>query len=257
MIEVVSERLQFSARGRVKRLLPLQRPTGTARGGVLLVHCFAAGDERYTLNRLSRGLAESGYAVLRWDFTGLGETPGSGQEVSATTGNDLSRAATLLAQQDIGPISLVTHGVAAAAVLVAAVSMRRLGSVVTVGAPAGGRAVRALFESPRGRAGEEHNVTGIGHAFPLAAEVVDDFTAFEKDRGVAELGAPLLVVHALDDEAVPVEEGEKLFAAADQPKSFVPLVATDHLVRSPAAGEQLLRVVSDWLHRTRQPNLRQ
>jgi len=257
LIEVVSERLQFSARGRTKRLLPMQRPAGTARGGVLLVHCFAAGEERYTLNRLSRGLAEAGYAVLRWDFTGLGEIPGSGQEVTPTTANDLGRAVTLLSQQDIGSVSLVAHGLAAAATLTAAASMRRLASVVTIGAPSNARAVRALFESPRGRTGDEHTVTGVGHPFPLAAEVVDDFTAFEKDHGIAELGAPLLVIHALDDECIPIEEGEKLFAAAGQPKSFVPLMATDHLVSSPAAGEQLLRVVSDWLHRTRPANLRQ
>ena len=256
MIEVISERLQFSARGRAKRLLPLQRPDGTARGGVLLVHCFAASDERYTLNRLSRGLAEAGYAVLRWDFTGLGETPGFEADATTTLANDIQRAATLLAQQDIGHISLVGHSLGAAAALVVAPTVRHLASVVTIAAPASGRAVRDLFEVPRGR-GDEHAVSGIGRTFPIAAELVDDFVAFERDRAVGELDAPLLVVHALDDEVVPIEEGEKLFGAAVQPKSFVPLVGADHLLTSPAAGEQVLRVVADWFHRTRPANLRQ
>jgi putative redox protein len=257
VIDVVSERLQFSAPRRAKRLLPLQRPPGATRGGVLFVHCLPAGDDRYTMNRLSRGLAEAGYAVLRWDFTSLGEVPGVDIEPSATTTNDLQRAATLLAQQDIGSISLLAHGVASAAVLPMATSVRHLASVTTIGAPATARAVRQLFESPRGRANDEHAVSAIGRTFPLDAEVLEEFAAFERDRAVADLGAPLLVVHALDDEAVPVEEAEKLFAAAVQPKSFVPLMDADHLLRSPAAGEQALRVVADWLHRTRPPNLRQ
>lgn len=258
MIDIVSERLQFSAPGRGKRLLPVQRPAAGARGGVLLAHCFAADDDRYTLKRLSRGLAEAGYVVLRWDFTGLGETPGVDVDPMATTTMDLQRAATLLAQHsELSAISLVGHGVANTALLPLASSVRRLASVVAIGAPATARAVRKLFDSPRGRASDEHSVTAAGRTFPLDAAVLEEFAAFERDRLVSDLNAPFLVVHALGDEVVPVEEGERLFATATQPKSFVPLVDADHLLRSPAAGEQVLRVVADWLHRTRPPNLRQ
>jgi len=39
-----------------------------------------------------------------------------------------------------------------------------------------------------------------------------------------------LILHSPDDEVVPVAEGERLFAAARQPKAFHPLTGADHLV---------------------------
>ena len=46
---------------------------------------------------------------------------------------------------------------------------------------------------------------------------------FESDRKIGRLTLPKLFLHARDDEVVPIAHGERLFAAAPEPKRFVRL----------------------------------
>jgi putative redox protein len=52
----------------------LQIPEGTPKGGVLLSHCFTCSKSLKVTRRLATGIEAGGYAVLRYDFTGLGES---------------------------------------------------------------------------------------------------------------------------------------------------------------------------------------
>lgn len=62
-------------------------------GSVLLAHCFTCSKELHTMTRLASSLAGRGYAVLRFDFTGLGDSGGefTDSTVSVHVG-DLTRA---------------------------------------------------------------------------------------------------------------------------------------------------------------------
>lgn len=61
---------------------------------------------------------------------------------------------------------------------------------------------------------------------------------------------PLLIVHAVDDEVVEVAEGERIFAAARQPKAFMPLLGADHLVSDRTVARRLAAVIVGWLDAT-------
>lgn len=54
----------------------------------------------------------------------------------------------------------------------------------------------------------------------------------------------------MDDEIVDVGEGERLFAAARQPKGFHPLQDADHLLTDRVAAEHALQVVRAWFDAT-------
>jgi fermentation-respiration switch protein FrsA (DUF1100 family) len=49
---------------------------------------------------------------------------------------------------------------------------------------------------------------------------------------------------------VGVEHGERLFAAAHQPKAFVPLLGADHLLTGRKASADATAVLTDWFSRT-------
>jgi uncharacterized protein len=66
----------------------------------------------------------------------------------------------------------------------------------------------------------------------------------------AGLARPLLVIHAVDDTIVEVHNGEELFNAAEQPKSFIPLLDTDHLLTDRTAAEHVQRTIVRWLRDT-------
>ncbi|QBI19409.1 alpha/beta hydrolase [Egibacter rhizosphaerae] len=252
-----TEELEFvgSAGDRLAGVLhvPEDAVEGPPRGSIVLAHCFTCSKDLHTMTRLARGLAEAGYAVLRFDFTGLGESEGEfGETTVSTNVGDLVRAAAALLERGYGPCGLVGHSLGGAAALLASERLKTVRSVAVIGAPSTPEHVRHLLsdrEDAIRRKGEAV-VEIAGRPFPIAEEFLDDLEAHRQRDHVRHLGRPLLVLHAVDDEVVGVDEGEANFAAARQPKSFVPLLETDHLLSSHASAEQALDSVRAWFERT-------
>lgn len=231
----------------------LHRPDGEARGSVLLAHCFTCSKDLHTMTRLAGGLAEGGYAVLRFDFTGLGASGGSfAQTTLSHNVRDLTAAATALIERGYGPCGMLGHSFGGAAALMAAHRLRTVRSMVVLGAPADPSHIRRLFvehEEAIRRDGEAVVAIG-GRPFPIAKEFLDDLEQHDAESEIAELNRPLLVVHAVDDEVVGIEEGERIFAAARQPKGFYPVLRSDHLLADRSAADEVLTVVQQWFDRT-------
>jgi putative redox protein len=231
----------------------LHRPDGAVRGSVLLVHCFTCSKDLHTVSRLARSLAAAGYVALRFDFTGLGESAG---DFGATTVShdvrDTVRAATALIERGYGPCGLVGHSLGGVAALLAAARLKTVRSMAVVGAPSSPAHVRHHLagKEERIRADGAAQVHIGGRPFTVAATFLDDLETHDQAAAVRGLGCPLLVAHAVDDEVVPIAEGEANFAAARQPKAFIPLLDTDHLVSSRAAADTLADVLLAWFDQT-------
>jgi alpha-beta hydrolase superfamily lysophospholipase len=232
----------------------LHVPDGEVRGSVLLAHCFTCSKDLHTTTRLARALAAGGYAALRFDFTGLGESEGAFGDTTVTHDvRDLALAATALIQRGYGPCAMVGHSLGGAAVLLAAHRLKTVRSVAVVGAPASPGHVRHLLASDDEQRIRDDGAATVdigGRPFRVAASFLDDLEQHDQGSAVSALGRPLLVVHAVDDDVVPVTEGEANFAAAGQPKAFVPLLDADHLVTSRAAADTLARVLLTWFDQT-------
>lgn len=227
----------------------LHRPDGAVTAGVVLAHCFSCGKDIVTMTRLARDLAHAGYAVLRFDFTGLGDSEGEFGATNLASGvGDVTAAVHALQEQLSGPCALVGHSLGGAAALLAAPALEVVRTVVTIGTPSSPRhleRVRAGVEDlPEGVSTE---VSIAGRPFTVERRFLDDLEAHDHDGTVASLARPLLILHAVDDEVVSIREGERLFAAASQPKAFYPLLGTDHLLRDRAGSQRAFEVVRGWL----------
>jgi putative redox protein len=231
----------------------LHRPDSTPRGSVVLAHCFTCSKDLQISTRLARGLTTAGYVVLRFDFTGVGDSGGDFADKTVTNNvRDLVAAAGALIRRGYGPCAMVGHSLGGAATLLAAQRTKTVRSVVVVGAPASPRHIERLIADARSdirRHGTAMVAIG-GRAFPISTSFLDDLATHDQTGQVAALDRPLLVVHAVDDEVVDIAEGERIFAAAAQPKGFMPLLGSDHLVTSRAAAQRLAAVIVDWLDAT-------
>lgn len=205
------------------------------------------------MTRLASGLAEAGYAALRFDFTGIGESQGDFAEktVSANV-SDLSRAAASLITEGFGPCAMIGHSLGGAAALLAAHRLKTVRSLVTIGAPSDVGHVRHLFADDIDELAEAGRavVTISGRSFELGHGFVADLDAHDVLEAAADLGRPYLVVHARDDDVVGFEHGQALFDAANEPKRLHTLESGGHLLGPRASADEALAAIVEWFDET-------
>lgn len=230
------------------------RPAQPARAGILMAHCFTCSKDLSATSRIAKALADTGYAVLRFDFTGLGDSEGE-FESSTFVANvgDLTNAALWLIDQGIGPCGMLGHSLGGAATLIAAGRIRAVRSVATIGAPSSASHVRHLISD---ETQQQATIDGCaygdigGRLFPISEQFLADLDHYDEETAIASLGRPLLVLHSPDDDTVPVSEGERIFALANQPKAFTPLFGANHLLTGPDDARRAARQLIDWFDRT-------
>ena len=230
------------------------RPSTDVKAGIVLAHCFTCSKDLSASSRIAKALTREGYAVLRFDFTGLGESEGS-FESSTFVANvgDLTQAALWLIDQGFGPCGMIGHSLGGAATLIAASRIRPVRAVATIGAPSTAKHVLHLI-SPETRTQAEAEGCAYGtiggREFPISYQFLADLEHYDEDAALKTMGRPLLVMHSPSDETVPVSEGERIFAVAEQPKAFVPLLDANHLLTGPSDAAQASKLLVDWFDRT-------
>lgn len=234
-----TERIEFTGSEGARLAGVIEAPGEGHGGGLVLAHCFTCSKDLPTIVKLARGLVAAGHTVLRFDFTGLGDSGGDFAHTTLSTDvGDVACAAAALSDHGVEPVGAVGHSFGGLAVLLAAHRLHTVRAVAVVNAPCGTGHLRGLLAGAedRIRAEGSADVRLAGRPVAISAAFLDDLDAHDTQRRVAELGRPLLVVHAVEDAEIEVGEGERLFAAARQPKSFVTLSGADHLLTGRAAA---------------------
>lgn len=235
----------------------LELPAGPPRAWALLAHCFTCGKDLRPLVAIGRALAAEGVGVLRFDFTGLGESEGDFAATSfASNLDDLVAAADYLRREHAAPQVLVGHSLGGTAVLAAAHRIPEVRAVATIAAPAEpSHLLTHLGDAAEQVAARgEAEVELAGRRFTVGRALLDDLAAHRVAAHVAELGRPLMVFHSPVDTVVGVEHARRIFDAARHPKSFVSLDRADHLLLAdPADAPMVGHVLSAWAARWLDP----
>ncbi len=249
---VSREKLQFD-NGRGEHLAALlESPPGPPRAYALFAHCFTCSKDVAAASRVSRALAARGFATLRFDFTGLGNSDGDFSNTNFSSNvQDLLAAVEHLRARREAPRLLVGHSLGGAAVLAAAGEVPEARAVVTIGAPADPGHVAHLFASDRDtieRDGQAE-VSLAGRRFTIRKQFLDDIQGQTLAARVRAMRKALLVFHSPVDDIVGVDNAAAIFAAALHPKSFVSLDRADHLLSRPQDSEFVAGTIAAWASR--------
>jgi putative redox protein len=218
----------------------------------MFAHCFTCGKDGFAAARISRALNEHGIAVLRFDFTGLGESGGDFSNTTFSSNvDDLVRAADHLRENFAAPSILIGHSLGGAAVLAATSRIPETGAVVTIAAPADPGHVLLSFGGSRAEIEQrgEADVTLGGRTFRIRRQFLDDIAEQPQFERIRRLGVPLLVFHSPTDKTVDVENARLIFEAAHHPKSFISLDGADHLLTNRSDAHYVATMLAAWAGR--------
>ncbi|MCH9694819.1 MAG: alpha/beta fold hydrolase [Gammaproteobacteria bacterium] len=218
----------------------------------LFAHCFTCSKNLKAATNIARSMTDAGFAVLRFDFTGLGQSEGEFEDTSFSSNvGDLLAAVAWLTEQHEAPKVLFGHSLGGTAVLQAAPSVAAAVAVATIGSPADPGHVAHMFADSEAelRSKGIAEVSLGGRPFRVKEEFLDDLGKYDLPNSVANLRKALLVMHAPLDDVVEVDNASALFVAAKHPKSFVSLDKADHLLSREEDSRYAGRVLAAWATR--------
>ena len=233
-------------------LLELPPPGTPIARYALFAHCFTCGKDIAAASRISRAMARRGIAVLRFDFTGLGNSDGDFANTNFSSNvADLIAAARALERDYQAPALLIGHSLGGAAVLAAAPQLDSVEAVATIGAPATADHVKHLF-SPAHDALQQVGEAAVqigSRRFRIKRQLLDDLDRYADPSHLRDLNRALLVFHSPIDSIVSIDEAARIYQAARHPKSFISLDDADHLLSNRADAEYVAETLVAWASR--------
>ncbi|WP_395377038.1 alpha/beta fold hydrolase [Marinicella sp. W31] len=229
----------------------LELPAGAVKAYVLFAHCFTCGKNSLAASRISRELRNLGFGVLRFDFTGLGQSEGDFANTNFSSNvEDLVLAADYLRHNHTAPALLIGHSLGGAAVLQAADQIAEVQAVATIGAPATATHVSHLFSDDLDEIREKGlaQVKLAGRTFTIKKHFLDDISE-QTIEHLKNLKKALLVMHSPIDDTVSISEAEKIYMAARHPKSFISLDQANHLLTQSDDAQYVAISIAAWAGR--------
>lgn len=223
--------------------LPETEPASFA----LMAHCFSCSKDVFAMTHISQSLVARGMGVMRFDFTGLGQSKGRFAESHFSANiHDILSAVNYLKEHAASPRLLLGHSLGGTAILAAAKQVPSAEIVATIGSPYEPSHVEHFFDGLREHMAEDAEVciTLAGRKFVINREFIDDLDDHRMNEAIRAIEGHVVVFHDPDDEVVEVENARRIFHAAVHPKSFISLPSAGHLLLQPKDAELVASVLS-------------
>lgn len=219
---------------------------------VIFAHVFTGNKNLVASKHISRALTMNGFGVLRFDFTGLGESEGDFEDTNFSSNvEDLIAAAEYLDKEYMAPAVMVGHSLGGAAALFASSKLESIKAVVTIGSPSYPEHVTHLLRDKK----EEIEKNGCakvnigGREFMIKKQFLDDLQAQEHIPVIKELNRALLVMHSPQDKIVGIDNASNIYKLAKHPKSYVTLDGADHMLSDKKDAFYAGNVIASWVKR--------
>ncbi len=280
----MEERVHFAGAG--PRLSGIcETPEAVASGrlpAIIALHGFGSNKDSAMMKAATKLFGSLGYATLRFDMRGCGESEGKrGRVICLEQVEDTRSALTYLSNRkdiDASRIAVFGHSFGAAVAIYAAGVDTRIAACISSGGWGdGAKKFRKQHESPeawqrftqmmeRGREKKRRGETLMVPRFDIVPmrpelrgnlapgsilefpfDVVESMYAFTANEVVGRIAPrPLLLLHPANDTVTPTEQSIDLFRHAGQPADLHLVAGVDHFLFS-EGNTLVLDIVRDWL----------
>lgn len=218
----------------------------------IFAHCFTCNKNLTAVKNISRTLTQHGFGVLRFDFTGLGQSGGDFSNTDFSSNiEDLEDVAEFMEKEFEAPELLIGHSLGGAAAIFASKKIASIKAMVTIGAPSSPQHVQHLFKSSVEEIKEKGiaNVEIGGRSFPISKQFIEDLSNQHLPEVAKSLRKPILIMHSPQDTVVEIKNAAEIYTAAKHPKSFISLEGADHLLSQKEDSIYAANVISQWATR--------
>ncbi|MGI9553814.1 MAG: bifunctional alpha/beta hydrolase/OsmC family protein [Thermodesulfobacteriota bacterium] len=246
---MIQERIKFKNRKNYELTGIVQLPDRKPNAFALFAHCFTCSKNIKAVGHIADSLVKSGIGVLRFDFTGLGESEGEFSDTNFSSNvEDIYDACDYLKSNFMAPSVLIGHSLGGAAVLHAAGDIESCRAVVTIAAPSSPEHVIKHFQNS-----EEIETKGVaevniaGRSFNIKKQFVDNLREQKLLDRIKNLKKAVLILHSPFDKVVGIDNASELFLAAKHPKSYISLDNADHMLSDPEDSSYVGFVIGSWV----------
>ena len=233
-----------------------------AQGLIVFTACFTCTKDLKLIVRISRGLAERGYGLLRYDLTGLGNSTGDFAQSNFSSGRtDLMAAVHWVRDQYAAPAFLIGHSLGGAISLSTAQQLSSIVGVASLAAPSDTQHLAALLQRMNSAVEQTGAATvsigGVRHT--ITRQLLEDLRRFQLPDQLRQLSKPVLLMHSPEDETLGFQHALRLYQyltvrqtgdAPACPTSLICLAGANHLLtNNPADLTFVIQLLAAWLDR--------
>ncbi len=217
---------------------------------IIMCHCFTCTKETITTSRTARGLAQNGYAVLRFDFTGLGGSDGDFADTNFTSMvDDVLHAARYLEQHYKAATALLGHSMGGTATLAASSKLPSCKTVITIASPSKPSHVLHHFGKAMSKleSGLEAKISVAGAQYPVKPQFIVDVRQYDIDKQMQAYNKPVMAIRAGNDSLVNTQDADDILAYTSGEHYLLDIEHADHLFSDRADVDYMISEITNWL----------
>lgn len=245
------QQIQFENHAGEKLAGTLEGPQHPSGFGMVLGHCFTCSRHTRILSDISSAMADIGYQVLRFDFSGNGRSEGAfTQSTYSKQALELQCAADYIRSKGASLLLLAGHSMGGTAALLAAARMNGVRGVIALSVGA------ALLSPERLLTGSEQAIlaqkgevpfSSRGRALTLTKDFFDDAAAYELPKVIMKIRCPVLLVYGGHDEMISPDSGRTLKDARPEKTEVFTVEEADHMFSGDADRDTVVAHVKQWV----------
>jgi putative redox protein len=230
----------------------LHLPDKSSDHGIVLGHCFTCTRHTSILRRIAKDLSNAGFIVLRFDFSGNGQSQGEFTESTYSKQvTEMETAVDVIASHGATRIGMAGHSMGGSISFLTAAQNDNVKAVCTIGSRITGLKVTGFLSRTQREILEktgEVTFTSRGRFLKITDEFFTDGDRCDLPQLLQSFDKPLLMVHGDQDEIIPVREAHKAREMSNGVARLEVIAGADHMFSREEDRQAVSQLVVDWFN---------